>query len=58
MKVLLYISNFIVKKFKLEQIGIIIYKCLIIMMKYFVKVKILLFKYNMIIINENKILIV
>lgn len=58
MKVLLYISNFIVKIFKLEQIGIIIYKCLIIMMKYFVKVKILLFKYNMIIINENKILIV
>lgn len=58
MKILLYISNFIVKIFKLEQIGIIIYKCLIIMMKYFVKVKILLFKYNMIIINENKILIV
>lgn len=58
MKTLLHTSNRTVKTFKLEQTGIITYKCSTIMMKYFVKVKISSFKHNMIITNENKISIV
>lgn len=55
---LLHTSNLTVKTFKLEQTGIITYKCSTIMMKHFVKLKISSFKHNMIITNENKISIV
>lgn len=54
MKTLLHTS----KTFKLEQTGIITYKCSTIVMKHFVKVKISSFKHNMIITDENKISIV